>query len=66
MPYTCFKFEIADGIAHITLDRPERGNPMDLAFNTELSFIATECDENQSVRCVVIDSVGKYFGGGTT
>ncbi len=64
MTYTCFKLEIADGIAHITLDQPERGNPMDLTFNTELSFIATECDENQSVRCVLITSSGKFFGVG--
>ena len=64
MSYKCFKLEIADGIAHITLNQPERGNPMDLQFNTELSFIATECDENQSVRCVLIDAAGRYFGVG--
>jgi len=37
MTYKSFKFEIADGIAHITFNQPERGNPMDLDFNTELS-----------------------------
>jgi 2-(1,2-epoxy-1,2-dihydrophenyl)acetyl-CoA isomerase len=64
MSYTCFKFEITGGIAHITFNRPERGHPMDLQFNSELSLIATECDENQSVRCVLITSAGKYFGVG--
>jgi 2-(1,2-epoxy-1,2-dihydrophenyl)acetyl-CoA isomerase len=64
MSYKSFEFEIVDGIAHITFDQPERGNPMDLNFNTELSRIATECDETPGVRCVLIDSKGKYFGVG--
>jgi 2-(1,2-epoxy-1,2-dihydrophenyl)acetyl-CoA isomerase len=64
MGYNSFKFEIAEGIAHITFNQPERGNPMDLTFNTELSRIATECDETPGVRCVLIDAAGKYFGVG--
>jgi 2-(1,2-epoxy-1,2-dihydrophenyl)acetyl-CoA isomerase len=62
--YKSFKFEISEGIAHITFNQPERGNPMDLQFNTELSLIATECDETPGVRCVLIDAAGKYFGVG--
>ena len=64
MTYDSFKLEIAEGIAHITFAQPERGNPMDLRFNTEFSLIATECDENKAVRCVLIDAAGKYFGVG--
>jgi 2-(1,2-epoxy-1,2-dihydrophenyl)acetyl-CoA isomerase len=64
MSYKSFKFEIADGIAHVTFNQPERGNPMDLDFNNELSRIATECDETPGVRCVLIDAAGKYFGVG--
>ena len=64
MNYESFKLNIADGIAHVTFNQPERGNPMDLRFNTELSFIASECDEDPSVRCVLIDAAGKYFGVG--
>lgn len=64
MAYQCFTLEIAEGIAHVRLNQPDRGNPMDLTFNTELSLIATQCDENQSVRCVLIDAAGKYFGVG--
>ncbi|MDM0015138.1 enoyl-CoA hydratase-related protein [Variovorax sp. J22P168] len=64
MTYESFKLNIQDGIAHVTFNQPERGNPMDLRFNTELSRIATECDEDPSVRCVLIDAAGKYFGVG--
>jgi 2-(1,2-epoxy-1,2-dihydrophenyl)acetyl-CoA isomerase len=64
MSYNSFNFEIADGIARVVFNQPERGNPMDLNFNTELSRIATECDETPGVRCVLIESTGKYFGVG--
>ena len=64
MTYESFKFKIEEGIARITFNQPERGNPMDLRFNTELSRIATECDETPGVRCVVIESSGKFFGVG--
>jgi 2-(1,2-epoxy-1,2-dihydrophenyl)acetyl-CoA isomerase len=64
MTYTAFKLEIATGIAHVSFALPERGNPMDLQFNAEFSRIATECDENKSVRCVLITGTGKYFGVG--
>ena len=64
MTYSAFKFEIVDGIAHITLNQPDRGQPMDMSFHNEFTRIATECDETPGVRCVLIDSVGKYFGVG--
>ena len=55
------ELEIADGIAHVTFARPDRGNPFDLAFCTSLSRVATECDENRSVRVVLITARGPYF-----
>ena len=64
MPYESFKLNIADGIANIVFNQPDRGNPMDLRFNTELSLIASELDEDPSVRCVLIEGSGKYFGVG--
>ena len=42
--------DIADGIAHVTLAEPDRGNPFDLDFCRALSRVATECDENTAVR----------------
>lgn len=55
------ELEIADGIGHVTLARPERGNPFDLDFCLTLSRVATECDENAGVRAVLIDAQGPYF-----
>lgn len=64
MAYKAFAFDVADGIGRVTLNQPERGNPFDLDFCSELSRIATECDENEAVRCVLIDARGKYFSVG--
>lgn len=64
MPYESFELTVADGIAHVRLNQPDRGNPMDLRFSTELSRIATACDEDPAVRCVLIDGSGRYFGLG--
>lgn len=64
MSYESFRLHIDEGIAHVTFDQPERGNPLDLRFSAELSRIATECDETPGVRCVLIDAAGKYFGVG--
>jgi 2-(1,2-epoxy-1,2-dihydrophenyl)acetyl-CoA isomerase len=64
MKYSAFALDVADGVGHVTLDQPERGNPFDLAFTTEISQIATELDEDPSVRCVLIDARGKYFSVG--
>lgn len=64
MTYTAFDVEVVDGIAHVTLNQPDRGNPVDLAFCLELSRIATELDEDRAVRCVLIDARGRYFSVG--
>jgi 2-(1,2-epoxy-1,2-dihydrophenyl)acetyl-CoA isomerase len=56
--------EIRDGIGHVTLSQPDRGNPLDLEFCLQLSRIATECDENAQVRAVLIDAAGPYFSVG--
>jgi 2-(1,2-epoxy-1,2-dihydrophenyl)acetyl-CoA isomerase len=64
MTYKAFELTIADGIGRITLNQPERGNPFDLDSCLEMSRVATECDENAAVRCVLIDARGKYFSVG--
>jgi len=64
MTYDSFALQIADGIAHLTLNQPTRGNPLDLRFATELSQIANVLEGDPAVRCVLIDAAGKYFGVG--
>jgi 2-(1,2-epoxy-1,2-dihydrophenyl)acetyl-CoA isomerase len=56
--------EVADGVATITLDQAERGNPFDLRLCNELSLAATECDEDPAVRAVLIRAEGRFFSVG--
>jgi 2-(1,2-epoxy-1,2-dihydrophenyl)acetyl-CoA isomerase len=58
------KFEIVDGVGHITLNRPDKANAMNPTMARELLEVAITCDEDGSVRCVLIDAVGKMFCAG--
>ncbi|GAC1619805.1 MAG: 2-(1,2-epoxy-1,2-dihydrophenyl)acetyl-CoA isomerase PaaG [Nevskia sp.] len=55
---------IIDGIGRITLTQPERGNPFDQRFCSELCEAAIDCDENPAVRAILIRAEGKYFSVG--
>jgi 2-(1,2-epoxy-1,2-dihydrophenyl)acetyl-CoA isomerase len=62
--YESFGFEVGDGVAHLTLNRPERGNAFDVTLCAELSEAAIRCDEDDEIRCLLVDSVGKWFSTG--
>jgi 2-(1,2-epoxy-1,2-dihydrophenyl)acetyl-CoA isomerase len=58
------QLEIGNGIAEVILAQPERGNPFDEFFCSELCDVANECSENAGVRAVLIRAEGKYFSVG--
>lgn len=58
------RMTVENGLAEIVLCQPERGNPFDLAFNAELSKLASETSENPDVRAILIRAEGKYFSVG--
>lgn len=62
--WTCFDVEIADGVAHVRLNRPEAMNTMNRAFWNELPAIIDDIDSNARARCIVISSTGKHFSAG--
>jgi len=64
MELTAFAFEVKDGVAHITLNQPERGNPFDQRFAEEFDGLATECAVRPEVRAVLIDGRGRFFSVG--
>ncbi len=64
MELTAFAFEIIDGVAHITMNQPERGNPIDERFAAEFDQLATECSVRPEVRAVLIDAKGRFFSVG--
>lgn len=64
MSYECFKVEIADNIAHVVLNRPDKRNAMSHAFWRELPEIIADIDGNARARVIVISSTGPHFSAG--
>lgn len=66
-------FDVNDGIAVITLNRPEAHNSLSQAIIEGLGAAYRRCDEDDDIRVVVVTGVGKIFcagadmsGGGAT
>ena len=57
-------FNVADGVARVTLNRPERLNAIDSATDAALDAIWAEIDGDKSVRCVVLTGAGRAFCAG--
>lgn len=66
MSYNCLRFEKAEGIARITIDRPAQFNALNLQAMEELLDIANRCSTDSSVRCVLLTGAGEraFCAGG--
>ncbi|MDQ2836789.1 MAG: enoyl-CoA hydratase family protein [Actinomycetota bacterium] len=59
-----FRFAVEDHIATITLDRPEKLNPLTFESYADLRDLLGEIGHHQDVRVLVIRGEGKGFCGG--
>lgn len=64
MAYEHLTFQTADGVATITLNRPDAFNALNLPLARELFAAVLAADEDPKVRCVVVTGAGKAFCGG--
>jgi enoyl-CoA hydratase/carnithine racemase len=64
MPYTEIAYEVADHVATITLDRPERLNAFTITMMRELCAALDEVDGDPDVRAVVVTGRGRGFCAG--
>jgi len=64
MDLTQTRFEVSDGIATVTLQRPEQMNAFTPTMAAELVEIFAEADRNDAVRVVVVTGAGKAFCAG--
>ena len=53
--------EVADGVATITLNRPDAGNVLDMDMGRALMDAALRCEADRGVRAVVLTGAGKNF-----
>jgi 2-(1,2-epoxy-1,2-dihydrophenyl)acetyl-CoA isomerase len=54
-------YAVSDGVATITLDRPDDMNSLDVATKVALRDVVTEAAEDATVRCVVLTGSGRAF-----
>ena len=62
--FTAFDYAVADSVATITLNRPEKRNAMSRDFWDGMKVAFGEIGEDPSVRAVVIASTGPHFTAG--
>ena len=55
------RFDVADGIATITIDRPQAGNALTSAQRARMVEWFARADEDLAIRCVVLQATGRFF-----
>ncbi|MBW2168708.1 MAG: crotonase/enoyl-CoA hydratase family protein [Deltaproteobacteria bacterium] len=64
MDLTQTRYEIDNGVAVVTLNRPDKMNAFTSIMRKELIGIFTEADQDDAVRVVVVTGAGKAFCAG--
>jgi 2-(1,2-epoxy-1,2-dihydrophenyl)acetyl-CoA isomerase len=64
MEYKAILFDVRGGIAHITLNRPEGANSINLEMAKDLMHALIQCDEGPDIRAVMLSGKGSLFCAG--
>ena len=62
--YSTILFDVRDHVAHITLNRPNAANALNAELAHDLMEVSLRCEEDPSVRAVLITAAGKIFCAG--
>ncbi|MDC0662969.1 enoyl-CoA hydratase/isomerase family protein [Marinobacter sp. SS21] len=57
-------YEVENGVAYLTMNRPEARNALSLDMRTELCQRLEQLEADDSVRCVVLRGAGEHFLAG--
>lgn len=63
-PFESLSFAVADGVARVTLDRPEAANALTPGMCHDLFRAAIACDERDDIRAVLLTGAGRMFSAG--
>ena len=58
------EFEVIDGVAVVTLSRPDHRNAFSAQMGEELGWAYSRCDADDAIRAVVVTGAGDAFCAG--
>jgi len=64
MTYQCLLYDVTDGVATLTLNRPERLNALGGTLREDLHDAVTRAAEDPAVRVMIVTGAGKGFCSG--
>jgi enoyl-CoA hydratase/carnithine racemase len=64
VPFTEVRYEVADHVATVTLDRPDRMNAATFEMGEQLQEAFAEVERDDAVRAVVVTGAGRAFCAG--
>ncbi|MET0421512.1 MAG: enoyl-CoA hydratase-related protein [Acidimicrobiia bacterium] len=64
MTYDAIRYEVRDGVAHLTLHRPDDANAINDVMAADLLAAATEIGVDPTVRAVLLSGSGPRFSAG--
>ncbi len=64
MTYTTIRYGTADGVATVTLARPDKLNAISAAMHADLRAALAAAEADDAVRCVVLTGDGRAFSSG--
>ncbi len=64
MAFETLKYDVADGICTITLNRPDKLNAFNDTMKAEMLAALRDAEKDRTVRCVVITGEGRAFCSG--
>ena len=64
MPYETLLYDVADRVATITLNRPERFNAIERLMPREIRAAVEAAERDPDVHVIVVKGAGKGFCGG--
>lgn len=64
MSFESLKYEVRDGLAIVTLNRPEKRNALDVSMRTELAQVVMEMRSDTTLYAAIITGAGGAFCAG--
>ncbi|WP_420467707.1 enoyl-CoA hydratase/isomerase family protein [Panacagrimonas sp.] len=64
MSYRSISLEVANGLARLTLNQPELGNPFNAEFCDEICKVGNELAGRKDLRAILLTANGKFFSVG--